>query len=91
MPRKQTPPHDGPDLFDLLDEQENGPKPCPHVYSVGAHGKYGWTHESDPKSDYYLEWVHADPACRRSAIPGHYKQPLPTMGWSRKLQKDVPL
>lgn len=89
MPRKQ-PPQDGPDLFDLLDEVENGPPACPHVYSAGKNG-HGWTHEQDPASSYFLEWVHSDPACRRSAHPGKTKTPMPTMGWSRELQKDVPL
>jgi hypothetical protein len=86
VPRKpQT--QDGPDLFDLLDEIENGPSPCPHLVTKTT----GWAHERDPRSDYFLEWVHADPNCRRSALPGHSKTPMSTMGWSRELQKDVPL
>lgn len=88
MPRSTSSPE--PDLFDLLDEQENGPKPCPHRFTAGKFGS-AWVHETNPHSDYYLEWVHADPRCRRSAVPGKTKQPLPTMGWSRELQKDVPL
>lgn len=83
-------PSDEPDLFDLLDEQENGPPPCPHVYRVGKGGS-GWAHEQDPASPYFQEWVHSDPSCRRSARPGHSRTPVPTMGWSRELQKDVPL
>lgn len=90
MPRKTQPTQDGPDLFDLLDEIEHGPPACPHVSAVGKNGA-GWTHETTPGSPYFLEWVHGDPACRRSAHPGAHKQPLPTMGWSRELQKDVPL
>ena len=89
MPRKQQ-TQDGPDLFDLLDEIEHGPPACPHAYSAGKDGT-GWTHERSPDSPYFMEWVHSDPACRRSVRPGHHKQPLPTMGWSRELQKDVPL
>lgn len=83
-------PSDEPDLFDLLDEIENGPPPCPHVYRVGK-GARGWTHENDPASPYFQEWVDSDPSCRRSARPGTNKQPFPTVGWSRELQKDVPL
>lgn len=82
-------PKNSPDLmtlFDLLDEQENGPKPCTHASRVS-----GWSLETDPESPYYLEWVDPDPRCRRSVKPGHYKQPPPTMGWSRRLQKDVHL
>lgn len=56
------------DLFDVIDEAENGPPPCPHFPSVKT-GR-GWGLEMDPKSEYYLEWVHADPACRRSKFPG---------------------
>lgn len=84
-------PSDEPDLLDLLTEQEQGPLPCPHVFLVGKNHNGGWVHERDPASPYFQEWVHSDPRCRRSAIPGHHKQPLPTMGWSRELQKDVPL
>lgn len=89
MPRKQPLPDDGPDLFDLLDEIEHGPPACPHVYSVGRGS--GWVHEQNPTSPYYLEWVDSNPACRRSAFPGKHKTPMPKMGWSRELQKDVPL
>lgn len=89
MPRKQT-THDGPDLFDLLGEIEQGPPACPHVWAVGKNGA-GWTHDSAPDSPYFQEWVHGDPACRRPAHPGANKQPFPAMGWSRELQKDVPL
>lgn len=78
------------DLLTLLEEQESGPRPCPHVFSVGKGKTGGWVHERDPDSPYYLEWVHSDPNCRRSAIPGHSKTPLPDKVWSRKLQKDVP-
>jgi hypothetical protein len=88
MPRATEPP--GPTLLDLLEEQEHGPLPCPHRFAVAKLG-HGWAHESDPDSPYFEEWVHGDPACRRSAFPGRYKQPFPTMGWSRKKQKDVPL
>lgn len=79
-----------PDLLDLLMEQEVGPLPCPHIVSVGKDGT-GWTHERNPKSAYYLEWVHSATYCRRSALPGHNRQPIPSMGWSQELQKDVPL
>lgn len=78
------------DLLDLLAEQENGPLACPHRFSAGKHG-YAWEHEADPNSPYFEEWVHSDPRCRRSAFPGKNKQPFPKMGWSRELQKDVPL
>lgn len=81
--------YDEPDLFDLLAEQENGPLPCPHVFSVGKSGNGGWEHERDPRSDYYEEWVHSDATCRRSALPGKHKQPIPRARWSRELQKDV--
>lgn len=90
MPKRTQQPDDEPDLFDLLEEQERGPLPCPHVGGVGRGGS-GWTHQRDPKKPYFLEWVHSDPRCRRSAFPGKFKTPLPTMGWSRELQKDVPL
>ena len=89
MPRKPT-IQDGPDLFDLLEEIEHGPPPCPHVYAVGKNGS-GWAHETSPGSPYFQEWVHGDAACRRSARPGTHKQPLPTVGWSKEHQKDVPL
>ena len=77
-----------PDLLDLLQEIEEGPLPCTHPVGV-KNG--GFAMENDPTSDYYREWVHADPACRRSAHPGKFKYPPPTMGWSREQQKDVPL
>lgn len=80
-----------PDLLTLLEEQEHGPPACPHVFAVGVRSGYAWAHEDDSASDYYEEWVHSDPTCRRSAFPGKNKQPFPKMGWSRKLQKDVPL
>jgi hypothetical protein len=86
--KQQT--QDGPDLFDLLDEIEHGPSACPHVYAVGKNGS-GWVVETAPDSPYFREWVHSDPACRRSAVPGGSRAPVPTMGWSRELQKDVPL
>lgn len=91
MPRKPPPADDGPNLLDLLEEQQSGPLPCPHVFAVGKSGNGGWVHQTDPKKPYFLEWVHSDPRCRRSARPGHSKTPLPTMGWSRELQKDVSL
>lgn len=90
MPRSTPPPTDEPDLFDLLDEMENGPPGCPHAYAVGKNG-HGWTHEKDPNSPYYMEWVDSNPACRRSVRPGTNKQPFPTVGWNCELQKDVPL
>ena len=80
----------GPTLLDLIAEQEHGPLPCPHRFSAGKHG-HAWVLETDPRSAYYMEWVHSDPNCRRSAFPGKNKETPPTMGWSRKLQKDVPL
>lgn len=89
MPRSQ--PNDEPDLLDLLAEQESGPRPCPHRFSVGPRSGSSWVWENDPSSPYYTEWVHSDPRCRRSSFPGKSKTPAPTMGWSRKLQKDVPL
>jgi hypothetical protein len=89
--RYRAPEPDGDDLLTLLAEQESGPRACPHVFSVGVRSGHAWVHEDDPASDYYEEWVHSDPRCRRSAFPGAYKQPFPKMGWSRKLQKDVPL
>lgn len=89
MPRKPQPKTDEPDLLTLLADMESGPAACPHVFS--SRSGQGWTHEKDPASPYFLEWVHSDPTCRRSARPGHYKTPLPKMGWSRELQKDVPL
>ncbi len=89
MPKKPV-TQDGPDLFDLLDEIEHGPPACPHVYATGKDGT-GWVHETTPDSPYFGEWVHSDPRCRRSALPGTSKQPLPGVGWSRELQKDVPL
>lgn len=76
-----------PDLLTLLAEQEDGPPACPHA-SAGR--KEGFVQDLAPGSPYYAEWVHASPTCRRSPIPG-LKQPVPTMGWSRELQKDVPL
>lgn len=88
MPKRAPEPED--DLLTLLAEQEAGPRPCPHVFSVSPRGRHGWVHEDDPASPYYEEWVHSDPTCRRSAKPGN-KQPFPKMGWSRKLMKDVPL
>lgn len=88
MPRTAL---DEPNLLDMLEEIEHGPMPCPHVVRVGAGKKDGWEHERNRRSPYYLEWVHSDPHCRRSARPGHSKTPLPTMGWSRELQKDVEL
>lgn len=81
---------DEPDLLTLLEEQDAGPPACPHASSVGVRSGHAWAHEDDPASDYYEEWVHSDPRCRKPAIPGR-KQPFPTMGWSRELQKDVPL
>lgn len=87
---KRTAPDPEPDLLMLLEEQEHGPPACPHRFSAGKYGS-AWAHERDPASPYYEEWVHADPRCRRSAFPGQYKQPVPKMGWSRELQKDVPL
>lgn len=78
------------DLLDLLDEQEHGPSPCPHRFSAGKRG-HAWVHEDDSASPYFQEWVHADPACRRSAFPGQHQQPFPTVGWDPKRQKDVPL
>lgn len=73
MPKKPV-TQDGPDLFDILDEIENGPLPCPHRYGVRMETG-GWSHETDPHSPYFEEWVHGDPNCRRSAFPGE-KQPL---------------
>lgn len=67
MPK--TAVHDGPDLFDLLAEQEHGPLACTHVTAVGKNGS-GWELELDPDSAYYLEWVDSNPRCRRSAFPG---------------------
>lgn len=91
MPRRNKAPEpDGDDLLTLLAEQESGPRPCPHAFSVGAAKKWGWVYETDPNSDYYLEYVHSHPGCRRSAFPGKHKTPRPTIGWSRELQKDVP-
>lgn len=90
MPRKPRTAVQEPDLLSLLAEQESGPPACPHRFSAGKYGS-AWVHETDPASPYYTEWVHSLPGCRRSAFPGKHKQPLPTMGWSRKLQKDVPL
>lgn len=91
MPRTRTAPaSDEPDLLTLLAEEEHGPLPCPHRFSAGKHGS-AWVHESDPTSPYFEEWVHSLPSCRRSAFPGKNKQPFPKVGWSRKLQKDVPL
>lgn len=81
---------DEPNLFDLLEEQERGPLPCPHVWRVGK-GGHGWRHQTDPARPYFQEYVHADPRCLRSAHPGHSIVPVPTVGWSRELQKDVPL
>lgn len=52
------------DLFEAIDEAENGPPPCPHM------PQHGFALERDPKSEYYLEWVHSNPACRRSKFPG---------------------
>jgi hypothetical protein len=51
------------DIFAVLDEAENGPPACQHVAR-------GFALDADPKSDYYMEWVHSDPACRRSKFPG---------------------
>ena len=79
---------DEPDLLDMIEEIEKGPLPCPHMVTM-ANG--GWSHQRDPKKPYYLEWVHANPRCMRSKFPGKHKTPMPTMGWSRELQKDVPL
>lgn len=88
--RYPAPEPDGDDLLTLLAEQESGPRPCPHRFSAGKRG-FGWAHETDPASPYFEEWVHNDPACKRSAFPGKNRDPIPTMGWSRELQKDVPL
>lgn len=90
MPKARPSAVNEPDLLDLLDEAEHGPPPCPHRFSVSVKNG-GWVHETDSASPYYLEWVHGDPACRRSAIPGLNRQSLPTRGWSRELQKDAPL
>lgn len=60
------------DIFAAIDEAENGPPPCPHAPNVKS--GYGFALEHDPRSEYYLEWVHADPACRRSKFPGR-KEP----------------
>lgn len=76
------------DLLDLLDEMENGPAACTHAVGV-KNG--GFVMENNPDSAYHREWVHADPACRRSTHPGKFKYPVPTMGWSREKQKDVKL
>ena len=66
------------DLLDLINEQLNGPLPCEHVYKVGPRlDGYGWTHETDPTSAYYGEWVHSRPDCRRSSRPGHSVQQPP--------------
>lgn len=86
---KQPPATQEPDLLTLLEEQATGPLPCPHRFSAGKHGS-AWVHEDNPDSPYFEEWVHSQPGCRRSAFPGKYKQPFLTVGWSRKLQKDVP-
>ena len=86
---KVKPANEGPDLLDLLDEIEQGPPPCLHHHNPRNGG--GWVHETDPDSPYFLEWVHSDPRCRRSALPGLHKTPMPTRGWSRKKQKDVKL
>lgn len=66
MPKK-PPVHEGPDLFDVLDEIENGPPACPHPVRM-SNG--GWAFERDPKSPYFREWVHGDSNCRRSRFPG---------------------
>ncbi len=79
---------DEANLLDLLDEIEHGPPPCPHSVTMN---NGGWTHERDPNSAYYLEWVHGDPNCRRSKFPGKNRTQLPKVGWSKKKQKDVPL
>ena len=91
MPRKTPPSYDEPDLLTLLAEQEHGPPSCTHRFIVGSKSRYAWVCETDPASPYHREWVHSDPACRRSSFPGKFKQVLPTTGWNRKLQKDVPL
>lgn len=80
------------DLLTLLAEQEAGPRPCPHVFSVGPRGDgQGWAWQMDPTKEFYLEMVHSNPGCLRPAAPGKVTRQAPTMGWSRKLQKDVPL
>lgn len=59
------------DLLDLLDEAENGPKPCPHVFKVGTKGsdRPGWTEDRNPKSPFFGMWVDVNPDCRRPS-PG---------------------
>lgn len=52
------------DIFEAIDEEENGPPPCRCL------GVKGWALETNPKSDYFDEWVHADKECRRSNFPG---------------------
>jgi hypothetical protein len=79
---------DEPDLLDVIEEIEHGPLPCPHSVNM-KNG--GWAPQMDPKKPYYLEYVHGHPHCRRSKFPGKNKIKAPTMGWSRELQKDVPL
>lgn len=78
MPKARKIDEDQLDLLALLKEQAEGPLACPHVFRVGPNRDgYGWVHDLDPTSDYYLEWVHSDPRCRRSALPGKHKQPTP--------------
>lgn len=91
MSSRRSRPDDGDDLLTLLAEQESGPRPCPHGPSRGKNADYGWVVEKDPDSPYYREMVHNDPNCRRALNPGSLQYKLPTVGWSRKLQKDVPL
>lgn len=73
MPRSKPQKVEEPDLLTLLAEQEQGPPPCPHRFSVGKGGS-GWAYETDPASPYYQEWVHSGTGehqlCRRSAFPG---------------------
>lgn len=52
------------DIFSHIDEAENGPPPCSHASANG------FSFDVDPKSPYYLEWVHGDLKCRRSKFPG---------------------
>lgn len=79
---------DEPDLLDVIAEIEHGPLPCPHIVGMK---EGGWTHQTNSRLPYYLEYVHAHPRCMRSKFPGKFKYPLPKIGWSAKLQKDVPL
>ena len=55
------------DIFAVL-EGKDGPPPCPHI--PNSKQGHGYALEYDKTSEYYNEWVHADPNCRRSTFPG---------------------